>query len=107
MTSGAFALGPDEGEQVSYLGGTAVFKIAVELTGGWGVSHETFPAGFASAVHIHRSEDGAFFILAGEMVIECGDQRFRVGQGSFVFMPKDVPHYFRVVSQEPAVWLNI
>ena len=107
MSSEPFALGPGEGESITYLGGKAVFKVSAEQTGGWGVFQETFPGGFATARHIHHTEDGAFFVLEGKMLVHCGDQEFEATRGSFVFLPRAVPHSFRVVSDEPASWVNI
>lgn len=107
MTLQPFALGPDEGETITYLGGRAIFKVDASQTGGWGVFQETFPAGFATPTHVHHTENGAFFVLAGEMLVKAGELEMVATPGTFVFLPKGIPHSFRVVSHEPATWINI
>lgn len=105
--SEGFALDRDEGTTFAFLGGLATYKISVEETGSWGVAVETSPAGFASPLHIHHGEDSGFFILRGRMRVSCGDDDFEAGAEAFVFLPRDVPHAFKVVSDEPATWVNI
>ena len=106
MASG-FALGPDEGTTIAFLGGLATYKISTEDTGSWGLSVETSPAGFGSVLHIHHTEDSGFFILRGRMRVRCGETDIEAGPEAFVFLPRGVPHAFKVVSNEPATWLNI
>ncbi len=102
-----FALHRDEGTTIAYLGGLATFKITTEETGSWGVSVETFPAGFASALHVHHSEDSGFFILRGHMRVKYGDVELEAGPEGFIFLPRGIPHAFKVVSDEPATWINV
>jgi hypothetical protein len=33
----------------------------------------------------------------GTLDVECGDDRFEAGPGSFVFLPRGLPHVFRSV----------
>jgi hypothetical protein len=35
-------------------------------------------------------------VLEGEMAITCGDSQFNAAAGSFVLIPKGVPHTFKV-----------
>ena len=102
-----FCLNPDEGNALWYLGGLAVFKITNEQTGSWGLCVETFPAGFASALHTHPTEDSGFYVLSGKMRVRVGEVDAIAVAGSFVWMPRGVPHAFKVEGTEPASWLNI
>jgi quercetin dioxygenase-like cupin family protein len=55
--------------------------------------------GFATPLHVHRSEDEAFYVLAGEVLLAYGDEHWEAGPGAFVFLPRSVPHAFMVVSE--------
>ncbi|HVL06994.1 MAG TPA: cupin domain-containing protein [Acidimicrobiales bacterium] len=54
------------------------------------------PEGFAPPLHIHESEDEAFYVLEGEVDVMCGEERWSAVGGSFVFLPRGVAHSFRV-----------
>jgi mannose-6-phosphate isomerase-like protein (cupin superfamily) len=47
--------------------------------------------------HTHSREDESFYLLAGTLDVECGEDRFRAGPGSLVFLPRNLPHVFRSV----------
>jgi quercetin dioxygenase-like cupin family protein len=47
--------------------------------------------------HAHSREDESFYVLTGTLDVECGEDRFQAGPGSFVFLPRNVPHGFRTV----------
>ena len=44
--------------------------------------------------HYHEEQDEWFYCLAGEYVIEIGDQRSRLAPGDSVLVPRRVPHAF-------------
>ncbi len=46
--------------------------------------------------HVHRREDEAFYVLEGEIVCYVGEEIHGAGPGTFVFLPRDVPHSFAV-----------
>jgi quercetin dioxygenase-like cupin family protein len=56
--------------------------------------------------HTHTREDESLYLLTGTLYAECGEDRFEAGPGSFVFLPRDLPHTFRSVG-EPATALLI
>jgi mannose-6-phosphate isomerase-like protein (cupin superfamily) len=45
--------------------------------------------------HTHTREDESFYVLTGSLDVECGEDRFQAGPGSFVFLPRNLPHTFR------------
>jgi mannose-6-phosphate isomerase-like protein (cupin superfamily) len=54
------------------------------------------PPGFGPPMHIHRDCDEAFYVVAGEYHIFIGDDEHVCPAGSFVFIPQDTVHGFRV-----------
>ena len=47
--------------------------------------------------HTHTREDESFYVFTGTLDVRCGEDRFEAGPGSFVFLPRNVPHEFRSV----------
>jgi mannose-6-phosphate isomerase-like protein (cupin superfamily) len=47
--------------------------------------------------HTHTREDESFYVLTGALDVQCGDERFRAAPGSFVFLPRNVPHGLRSI----------
>lgn len=52
--------------------------------------------GFSPPVHVHQHEDQFFYILEGELTVRLGDDERRVGVGDTAWLPRGVPHTFRV-----------
>jgi len=46
-------------------------------------------------LHRHNREDEAFYVLEGDYTFECGDRVVGASAGSFVFLPKGVPHRYQ------------
>jgi quercetin dioxygenase-like cupin family protein len=51
--------------------------------------------------HYHEAQDEWFYCLAGEYVVEIGDERFRLAAGDSVLGPRRVPHAFVYDSAGP------
>jgi quercetin dioxygenase-like cupin family protein len=60
------------------------------------------PPGHSPALHRHRNEDEAFYVLSGCIEFLCGEERFRAEAGAFAYLPRNVPHRFLGISEEPA-----
>jgi quercetin dioxygenase-like cupin family protein len=83
------------------------FLIPSEATGGkLAVFRSTMPEGFSPPRHVHTREDEVFVVEAGDVCFDLDGQRRLAGPGTTVFMPRGVPHTFRVQS-ETAVVLGI
>lgn len=103
---GGYALGPDEGEALWFNGGLGILKATTELTDGRFAAIELrVPKGFASPLHIHRAEDEFFVVLSGEVRLQHGETVIEAVAGSLVFGPRDVPHAFRVDSEDARLLL--
>ena len=56
------------------------------------------PGGFGPPLHIYRDEDETFYILEGEFRFKQGGAIRHARSGEVVYLPKGVPHGFRVLS---------
>ena len=101
-------LAPGEGPAVWFLNNRMTVKATAGSTGGaFGLVESWIPPGFSPPLHIHHREDESFWVLEGELTMRCGDRTFRAAAGSFVFLPRDVPHTFVVEGQTPARMLTL
>jgi quercetin dioxygenase-like cupin family protein len=73
---------------------------AGDTDGRLSVMHQTARRGFSPPRHVHHREDGAMMVLDGQLTVEVGDEEHVVPRGGFVWLPRDVPHTFRVDSDE-------
>ena len=104
----AVVLGPGEGTPVWFLGNLMVVKATARTTNGaYGLLESLVRAGASPPLHIHRREDEAFWVLEGKLTVRCGEDTFEAPAGSYVFLPRDVPHTFRVEGDAPARLLTL
>jgi quercetin dioxygenase-like cupin family protein len=87
----------------SVLGERVTCKSASADSGGaYSLFEVVSPAGGGVPLHLHRREDEAFYLLAGELLVRVGDQQFRAAAGAFVRFPRGTPHAYRNVGGCPA-----
>jgi quercetin dioxygenase-like cupin family protein len=79
---------PDRGSEV---------KASGSSTGGSLTVIEIVVDGQGPPRHTHTREDESIYVFTGALDVECGEDRFEAGPGSFVFMPRDLPHTFRSI----------
>lgn len=104
----AHVLGPGEGTPVWFLDNLMVVKATAQTTNGaFGLLESIVPPGASPPMHIHHREDEAFWVLEGTLTIVCGGRSYHAPAGSFAFLPRGVPHTFRVVSDTPARMLTL
>jgi len=103
MTIEPYTLTRDEGQSIWFLGTRMILKATGEQTNGaYGLIEQILPPGFASPFHVHHSEDEAFYLLEGEASFTCGDRTMKAFPGSYIFFPRDIPHWFRIEGTQPA-----
>jgi quercetin dioxygenase-like cupin family protein len=96
-----------ESEPLWYGNGLFEFLVPDDATGGrMSVFRATMPEGFSPPRHIHTREDEVFLVLEGEARFDLDGEHLVAGPGTSVFMPRGVPHTFRVLSPV-AVMLGI
>src|SRR5574340_993570 len=70
--------------------------------GAYDLIEQELPPGFSPPPHIHHAEDEAFYILEGSFTFYVDGEPRSVSAGGYIFLPRDVPHWFRVESETPA-----
>jgi quercetin dioxygenase-like cupin family protein len=68
--------------------------------GVYSLIHLTAPPHFETPYHLHHAEDEAFYVLEGELTVICDGEQIVAGPGSYVFLPRGVPHGFRTSSDK-------
>ena len=63
------------------------------------------PQGDEPPLHLHRTEDEVFTILEGRVSFAVGAETVVAKAGETVVAPRNVPHRYRVESDEGARWL--
>ena len=106
MDLSLYAWAKDEGPAVWFLNQLVVVKATAEQTGnGFCLVEVVTPVGPASPYHVHRNEDETFYVLEGQLEFISGERRTIGGPSSYVFLPRNIPHGFRVVGTSPARFL--
>jgi quercetin dioxygenase-like cupin family protein len=90
----AVVRGPGEGRQIPRT--SVILKAEGRHSGGTLTVYEATlgPRRAGPPVHIHRTADEAFYVLAGEMTFQVGEATHTLPVGSFVFVPHGVAHTF-------------
>ena len=88
--------------KVSWLGTDYTITVDRRDSGGIvGLFEATVPAGEGPPIHIHHNEDEVIHVLAGEYEFWLEGVICRLTPGASVFLPRGVPHTFRIVSDIP------
>jgi quercetin dioxygenase-like cupin family protein len=91
-----YALASEEGEARWYLDSLIFVKATGAQTGGaFGPIEQVLPAGSETSYHIHHEEEECWYVLEDEVTFISGDLKIDARPGSFVFMPRDIPHGLR------------
>src|SRR5688500_15389130 len=92
----------DLGERDRWFVGTwlRVLARASDTDGQLSVAEQRAPLGFSPPLHVHEHEQTALLLLAGALTIRLGDEERTLGPGAVAWLPKGVPHTFRVDSEE-------
>jgi quercetin dioxygenase-like cupin family protein len=100
--TGGFVMAADEGQAFWFVNTLTINKVrSDDSQGQLSIVDHRVPAGFAPSPHIHQASDEAFLVLDGEFDGFCGDQAWRAGPGSLVYLPHGIPHGFTVSAAGP------
>ena len=93
-------LPPGEGETVS-LPGNEISFIHRNPDGAYSlVEWVAAPGAPGTPLHTHEVTDEGFYVLEGAMRGLCGDQTWHAESGSFVWLPRGIPHSYAVDGEE-------
>src|SRR3954454_2586806 len=107
-TPSAIVVGPDEGQPNWFLASRMTIKATGESTNGaFGLTEALVPPGFSPPLHVHHREEESFYVLEGTLRVRCGDDTFTAPAGTFVRLPREVPHSFVVEGDKPVRMLNL
>ena len=100
----AIVLGPEEGETVDNpAGGGLTYKARAEQTAGAVTVWESTAApGEGPPRHLHRNEDEFMYVLDGTLRFRLGEAVHTAPAGSFVFIPRGLPHTWQNAGTGPA-----
>ena len=100
-------LGPGEGRAIDLGNFAMLVKAGPDETGGeFTLLEAREPAGFGPPIHVHTNCAEAFYVLEGEYRIFIEEDEWACPAGSYIYIPQNVRHGFRVGSA-PSRKLNI
>lgn len=96
-------LAPGDGTSVWALGLLITIKALGSETGGsYSLSEKVVFPGQEESRHIHTLEDEMWYVLEGELIWNVGGRESLARKGSFIHLPRFVPHSFMNKSEKPA-----
>ncbi len=103
-----YVLAEEEGQAVWFLAFLETIKASSEQTqNAYSLHISTVPVGHGPALHIHHHQDEAFYVLDGRVSVRCGEQTWNGSTGAFFFLPRGIPHTFKVEGDTPLKMLVI
>jgi quercetin dioxygenase-like cupin family protein len=105
----AYSLGPGEGDARWVMGELDTIKATAAQTRGMFALKESKAAkGSGPPLHVHEHEDEACYVLDGEVTFFVGDEVVSASAGTWVYLPRRVPHSLRIDSGEArTLWLVV
>jgi mannose-6-phosphate isomerase-like protein (cupin superfamily) len=93
----AAVLLPGDGERLNVLGDSQTIKLDGALTNGlFALIEQNNNEGSSVPLHVHTREDETFYVCEGEVTFQVGEIELLAPAGTTVFLPRGVPHGFRV-----------
>ena len=94
-----YALEPGHGRADWHLGSLFEWKARGEQSDGrFALVEVTVQPGAEPPLHVHTREDEVYLILNGQFTFQVGDERFDAEPGSYIYLPRWIPHGFAVRS---------
>jgi quercetin dioxygenase-like cupin family protein len=87
-------------KSVWYLGGLmTVHADSNETTGQFALVEAYTVPGMEPPMHVHKNEDELFYVMEGKLTVFRGSEVLEATAGTSVFLPRGVPHTFRIESK--------
>lgn len=87
-------------QKLAWIGGSIVEVLldSAATRGQLAILRSELRQGDASPLHVHGNEDETFILLSGSAVIHVGDDQNEVTGGGVAFLPRHIPHAYRITS---------
>jgi quercetin dioxygenase-like cupin family protein len=97
----AYLAQPDQQQKLEWLdGGTLAMLLDGKATDGQlMVGRFDVSRGEAPPYHLHTREDEVFMLIKGTALVWYDDQEMELKEGGIVFLPKNIPHAYRITSE--------
>jgi len=100
-------VGPGQGRTISVFGSTYTTKTDGRATGGAYSLVEEELWGDPTPLHSHAREEEAFYVQSGRLAVWVDGTETVAEPGSFLLIPRGVPHAARRVGDGPARMLTL
>lgn len=82
-----------------FLGGNfTIHADSQDTNGGFALAEISGSTGGEPPLHVHSREDEMFYVIEGELTVQRGFETIVLGAGQSAFLPRAVPHTFKVTS---------
>lgn len=72
-----------------------------DTNGGLAIFEQTsISQGRGTPLHIHPFQDEVFYVIEGEYYFMVGSEKYHLGYGDSIFLPRNVPHAWTQVSEK-------
>lgn len=97
----AYLAQPGDQQQLEWLdGGTLAMLLDGAATDGkLMIGRFDVAEGEAPPYHKHLREDEVFLLIKGTALVWVDDQEMELSEGGIVFLPKNIPHAYRITSE--------
>jgi quercetin dioxygenase-like cupin family protein len=98
----AYLAQPEQQQQLEWLdGGTLAMLLDGNATDGQlMIGRFDVAQGEAPPYHRHTREDEIFLLIKGTALVWCDDQEYELAEGGIVYLPKGIPHGYRITSNK-------
>jgi quercetin dioxygenase-like cupin family protein len=96
----AYIAQPADQQKLEWLGGSTLAMLLDGATtnGQLMIGRFDVPKGEATPYHRHEHEDEIFLMIKGTARVWVGDEESELSEGGIVFLPKHIPHCYRITS---------
>jgi quercetin dioxygenase-like cupin family protein len=96
----AYLAQPEQQQKLEWLDGGqfAVLLDSAATDGQLTVGRFSVARGEAPPYHMHTREDEIFMLIKGTALLWSDDQETELSEGGVVYLPKNVPHGYRITS---------
>jgi quercetin dioxygenase-like cupin family protein len=98
----AYLAQPEQQQQLEWLDGAtlAILLDSKATNGQLMIGRFDVSEGEAPPYHQHTNEDEVFMLIKGTALVWVDDQQSELGEGGVVFLPKNIPHAYRITSKK-------